>query len=444
MKLNKAILPQLFICLTFVLAAFPILTFGLRSVFTILWAIIGILCVVLRAGKNHLFSKKCFLFLVISILPFLWLCVSMIYTNNYNVGVKRIIQMLPLLIFPIIFYLNRGDFNKKEINKIGWIFSISVIILVFYQIVYSLFKLDFLLGNLTDKEIVSNLVSEENLTNLDIISNIKTRRFRTFILEITDTHFTYQGLWIVFSVFFITRETLLLIKSKYTKGYLLLIFPFILIIWLFLISSRMPILAMVVALFYTIFLNKNINLKSQLSLVFFTLLFLGLGYTLFTPLRVRVDEVFKSKFEFPTESNDSYNYTSVNIRNGIYSCAYYISKNNLVLGVGIGDSQAELNACYSDKIGAKIYTWRDYNTHNQYLYFLVATGLIGLFLFLAVLVLNWRVAIINNNQLYLYFITVVSIVALTENILSRADGVMFFAFFGGLFLFNIKELDDNY
>ncbi|MFH4963793.1 O-antigen ligase family protein [Gaetbulibacter sp. M235] len=299
------------------------------------------------------------------------------------------------------------------------------------------------MAELSKEEIVRNLLSDKNLLNEDVVSGVKIRRFRSFLLDITDTHFTYQGLWIIFSIFFLSKQGLQKFKLKKYKGLLLFGIAIILVGWLFLISSRMPIIAMVIAAFYVMFVLGRITIKSQLLLLLVTLLCLNISYFVFTTFRVRVNEIFKNKFEFPTETKNSYSYTSVNVRNGIYSCVLSLAKENLIFGVGVGDSQDELNKCYTNKIGAKIYTWKDYNTHNQYFFFLVASGLIGVVLFLALLYLHWKTATNRSNQIYLYFITIICLISLTENILSRSDGVMFFAFFSGLFLFNIKELNDN-
>tara|TARA_R110001583_G_C5669759_1_gene410624 strand:+ start:11123 stop:12463 length:1341 start_codon:yes stop_codon:yes gene_type:complete len=441
-QLNKHWLNQIFIGLTFILALFPILTFGLRSIITIVWVLCGILNT-FRLNTKTKKKKRDLIFLIVSILPFIYLCITLFYSENFNLGQRRIVQMLPFFLFPIIFYLNKDQFRAKQLQNICWFFSVSVIILVLYQILYSLFRLDFLMAELSNEEIVRNLLSEKKLLNEDVVSEVKIRRFRSFLLDITDTHFTYQGLWIIFSIFFLSKLGFQKFKLKKYKGLLLFSISLILMVWLFLISSRMPIIAMVIAAFYVMFVLGRITIKYQLLLLLVTLLFLNISYFVFTPFRVRANEIFKTKFEFPTESRGSYSYSSVNVRNGIYFCVSRIAKEHIMFGVGVGDSQDELNKCYNDKIGAKIYTWKDYNTHNQYFFFLVASGLIGAVLFLALLYLHWKTATNRSNPTYLYFITIIGLISLTENILSRSDGVMFFAFFSGLFLFNINELNDN-
>ena len=49
-----------------------------------------------------------------------------------------------------------------------------------------------------------------------------------------------------------------------------------------------------------------------------------------------------------------------------------------MFGVGVGDVQNEMNDCYHNKIGSKVYLWNDYNTHNQFLFFFAAVGVLGI------------------------------------------------------------------
>lgn len=439
-KVNKKILNHTFILFTYVLAAFPVLTFGIRSVVIIIWTILGVLCI--KRKKNEqvkLRENNSKFLLLISVSSYIYLIISLIYTNNYDSGIKRLTQMLPLLIFPVIFYLNREVFDRSLMKRILWVFSISVIVFVFYQIFYSLLNLDYLLADITNKELISNNLSNHKVLDENVINKLKIRRFRNYLIEITNSHFTYQGLWIIFSVFFISLETFRFIKTKKKLSYISIPCVLVMIIWMFFMSTKMPIIAMTIAFFIAISFFKKIRTKTLLLFMSLSLVILILSYFIFTPLYVRFNEVIKTKFELPTGGNDIQNYNSVNVRNGIYYCSIDIIRNNVLFGTGVGDSQEELNKCYKDKIGAKIYTWTDYNTHNQYLYFFLSSGLIGFFLFIILIYIHWKKSIESESQIYLYFILIICLISLTENLLSRSDGVLFFAFFSGLFLFNLKK-----
>ena len=331
---------------------------------------------------------------------------------------------MSLLIFPLIFYLNRNVFTKVIVRRIIWVFCVSVVVFVLLQIIVSLFNIDYLLLDLTEKEIRRNNLSSLTTIEQNRINSIKIRRFRSFILKFGDTHFTYQGLWISFVIFVFLREAYLRFKKNLTHSIILLISASLLIIWLSLLSTRMPLLTVLIASFVTWLLFVKFEIKTFLILLITSILLSITSYFVFVPIKVRINEIFSTKF---------------NLRNGIYYCSFKVIQKNILLGVGVGDSQSELNKCYENKIGAKIYKWMDYNTHNQYLFFLVSTGIGGLLLFLISIYIHLKKSITSRQAMYFYFSIIIILISMTENILVRSDGLMFYAFFGNLFLFNSKK-----
>jgi hypothetical protein len=68
------------------------------------------------------------------------------------------------------------------------------------------------------------------------------------------------------------------------------------------------------------------------------------------------------------------------------------------------------------------------NTHNNYLYFLLATGVVGLMSFLMFILYLFKISLKPINVLKVSFCIIIALNFLTENILSRHWGVMFFTF----------------
>ena len=97
----KGQLKNTFIYLTFMLGCFPILTFVMRSVFTIVWSVFGIYIFISQKKKLNLSLD-----ILIFTLPYLLIVLSLFYSTNKEYGLGVLIQMLSFLIFPIIFYLN--------------------------------------------------------------------------------------------------------------------------------------------------------------------------------------------------------------------------------------------------------------------------------------------------------------------------------------------------
>ena len=167
MKLNK-----IFLFFSVLIGCFPILTFWMRSIITVVWSILGLI-LFFREKREYVFKKDIWLFII----PFLLLIFSLTYSSNLNKGVSSLIKMLSFLIFPFIFYLNRDFFNTKQISKIIYFFSTSVCCLVVFQIIQVLLNYSFITSSVTLPEITSNgfkLLSEINEEKIRKVINFCT------------------------------------------------------------------------------------------------------------------------------------------------------------------------------------------------------------------------------------------------------------------------------
>lgn len=424
MKLNK-----IFLFFSVLIGCFPILTFWMRSIITVVWSILGLI-LFFREKREYVFKKDIWLFII----PFLLLIFSLTYSSNLNKGVSSLIKMLSFLIFPFIFYLNRDFFNTKQISKIIYFFSTSVCCLVVFQIIQVLLNYSFITSSVTLPEIISNGFKLLSEINEEKISQIKLRRFRSFIIAVSNTHATYQGLWISFAVFFLglqfkkTKK-----KSVKTINSLLIV---IITSWLYFISARMPLLALLISSLLTIIFFSNFSRIKllKLGLAFFIVLIASVSFK--NPFSTRVKEYYNTGLTLLEKSSKTTDFNSSNVRNGIYYCDLELISEFSIFGVGIGDVQDKLNECYREKISSKIYTWTDYNSHNQYLFFWLASGVFGFILFFLFLFYCIKTSIKYSKIFYFFFLLLVSFVFLTENLLSRSDGVIFFSFFNSLLFFN--------
>ncbi|WP_298542613.1 O-antigen ligase family protein [uncultured Aquimarina sp.] len=431
-------LNNIFIICSYLLSIFPILTFGIRTIIIIVWIFFGTLSLLKNKSfqiNQDKYSKPIIIFLVIS---FMLLIFSLLYSKDVSEGSKRLIGMLPFAILPIIFYLNKRAFTKKRIDWIINFFCCSVIIFVLYQMLLLLFNFDIITNDLSISEIKRNNLHHLSSISQDQIQQIKIRRLRNFILKLVDSHPTYQGLWISFVVFWLISK----FKSdwrqlKYKIPAILVVG--MLIFWMFVISARMPILASIVAIILTWILFKGVSIRTFSSIILFSIITLFSLYTFIKPINTKVSEIVDNVFTLPTKGNDIYNFNSTNVRSGIYYCDGILVKENWLFGTGIGDMQAELSACYDEKIGAKVYKWQSYNSHNQYLFFLIGSGVLTLFSFCSFLFYSFKKLIAVRNSALFYGFMVISIVMLTENIISRSDGVLFFGLYVSLILLSSKK-----
>lgn len=131
---------------------------------------------------------------------------------------------------------------------------------------------------------------------------------------------------------------------------------------------------------------------------------------------------------------------SVTQRIEFWKAAVGIIKENLLFGVGTGDSKIAFELQY-EKMNSKLTKeWR-FRSHNQFLAVMVSLGILGLIIFLLSLIYP---AVKEKNIFnYLYFtFFVISILSfLTEDTLETQAGITFFSFFNSLLLFCQKKID---
>ena len=184
----------------------------------------------------------------------------------------------------------------------------------------------------------------------------------------------------------------------------------------------------ITSLFWALFENKK-NLKLKIILI----ISLSLLLFLIPKTRNRFSEIFtinNSKF---IESN------YYGVRFVIYKNASELIKEFPFFGYGIGDYNDKLKESYKkNNPSLEVY----YNSHNQYISFLLVGGLFLLLLYFIFLYLNVKLAIKKRNINSLIILCFYSIVMLSENILERENGVIFFSFFLCFFSLNNYNKDE--
>lgn len=428
-KINSISKTKIFLFITILLGCFPILSFGMRSIVTIIWSILGIYIFYTKKNRCKLDTD-----ILIFISPYLLIFLSLFYSTNVDYGLNTLVKMLSFIIFPLIFYLNRDFFTKKQIYQILDFFSLSVLILVSYQLLQIIFHYDVFNSSLTLEEIKANGFTNILEIGNEKIAQIKLRRFRNFIIKISNTHTTYQGLWICLTIFY---SGLRFLKStKYLSKIINIIIIIVLLLWFNLISARMPFLAFIIALTLVLILFYKVSVSKKILMILLPSFLLTVLFLFNNPFSTRVKEYYKTGFSFLNNTSNSSQFNSSNVRNGIYFCDLKLIKKHPFIGVGLGDVQDELNNCYNESIGADIYEWHSYNSHNQYAFFWISSGILGLLSILSLLVLCFYKAFNNKNYLLFFVTCIISLVFFTENLLERSDGLFFSCFFMSILYFN--------
>jgi O-antigen ligase len=101
---------------------------------------------------------------------------------------------------------------------------------------------------------------------------------------------------------------------------------------------------------------------------------------------------------------------------------------NPILGVGIGDVQDESVKEYIRDNNTEAYT-NKYNAHNDWLQILLTTGTVGFVLFLNFFLRLVKKAWVSKDLYMISFVIFYVVVSMTESILERNKGILFFSFF---------------
>jgi len=118
----------------------------------------------------------------------------------------------------------------------------------------------------------------------------------------------------------------------------------------------------------------------------------------------------------------------------VWSQAVELIKDHPLIGVGTGDVKEALVKKYAES-GMDGIEEKRLNAHNQFLQSFAALGIFGFMsLVLGLFIASYK-AIRQNNLVYVMFILIIVVNALTESILEVQAGVIFYAFFNSFFMF---------
>ena len=346
---------------------------------------------------------------------FLICLISLIYSENLDRGVVSLVRKSPLVFFPMYLLFLRG-FNKKHIKLSIEVFSYSVVLLA----IFSLCKVTYLnLGDF-DKQIWEKVTG-------DALSN-----------AIVSTHKLHFALYVLVAILFLTH-TAFNRKSSYINSIFKYISILYLLIFLLMLGTRTTIVtALIFTLIYAAYsLGKQ---KKYVPLI------LGSAFIVSTTAYIVVNNpILKDRIKESINYNNEYainkQWGGTAVRKLIWKYSFQVIEKEPFLGVGIGDSQDELNKSYKNVTESSALKNKNYNAHNEILQILINTGILGLIVFYGS---QFALIQINNkkNSLLILFFVVFFLAGLTESYLERDMGIRVYAFFSSvLFISNYMDED---
>tara|TARA_R110001592_G_scaffold83316_1_gene246712 strand:+ start:5327 stop:6541 length:1215 start_codon:yes stop_codon:yes gene_type:complete len=381
------------------LALLPLLKENVNSILIILCSLLTLVYNIQTKEKRKLNPQ-----LWILTLPFwmFFLHELLSLDNNFD----RVLVHLPFLIFPIIFaykptYID-ADIKKKSL----FVFQISVLLQCSIYVIY------FLLNNSISKFFY-------------VQNNIPF--FREYVSEnyFFEIHPTYFSSFLLVSF---TVSLFLLTKDK--KNIFAIINMAIMVFFIFLFSSRMIVLTLLLTIVLSgIYLIIQRGIKQSILIIFSSLVLLAV---LIFPAKNVIGKRFS---EIKTEINkpivgDYYN--STNTRMAILKCSFILLKEAPLFGYG-DRLQEKLNTCYKENNNSNFYLKQTFNTHNYYINLVTYGGWFFLLLFVAYLFYVYKK--INYSALGLFLFIQFLIINITENYFSRHYGIVLFAYLTAMFIF---------
>jgi O-antigen ligase len=331
-------------------------------------------------------SKKTWSFNVGTLpLIFFAVCVlSLINTANMKTAVHMLELHTSLFFIPLIF-----------------VFSAGLITVEFRRIVFVSFAISVLLLCIVTYVIVAYQSNKFGPASGPF--NYNDPFGRILFSEQAGIHPSYWSMYLIFSMVIVFQK--LKVKDYVKFLVILAMFPFMLILSA---KNQIALFFLVLALIIWNYIHVSVKAKLIIIVVSVTLL-IGIG-ALNEQVRYRfIDELHQTLGE----------------RLILWSAGKEIILEHPVLGVGLGDTDDEVNKILLRDKNDRLF---NYNLHNQYLDYWVTYGTVGLLVFLLILLFPLR----HRDILFRIFILVVGVSLLTEAMLVRQKGLVFFLLFYGL------------
>lgn len=419
--MSQSLLNKIYFGITLLMASFPIWSAKIIPIIIILWSFSSVFMGIyqLKTNKIKLGSIKP---LLIQSSLFIVILIWSLVIDGSNEAHFYLERSLSLLIFPIGFYFNPIKFTTKQLSFIKLIFISSTLILIGSS---SLFAFN----DLTTRFVGPNLPCSS-------ISELLSRpefhyEFRTAFENFSGLHPTYASMYLGISFLFILDIIISRYKDSFSKTIIYYGISLILILFLMAsIASRTPFIATIIASITLLFFI----LKRKIYILY-TFLFLLLTsvvlYLTVPSFSARFSQISINNTEVPSSNKEE---DSFNMRTGILHCSIEVIKSNWLMGVGPGNVQTELNNCYNT-IAPEVYKGKEFNSHNQFLGYWAAMGIMGISSFLLILLSSVIVSYKNKNFIPVTLSLFFSICFLTENIMVRQQGIVAISFFINLFYF---------
>lgn len=351
--------------------------------------------------------------LILLVLYFLGL-ITILYSTDKQEGLNVTGRQTALFLIPVLLVLNALDLNKYKFLLLK-IFAFTCVVTILYLYADAL-----------------RVIAYFHLPKSSLFSSMFINHNFSAPIEL---HATYMSMYVAISIvtllYYLVQEKKLSNQFFYSLGIV------ILSAGLVQLSSRAVVIALLIIInvAFPFFMLKG---KQRLYFIIIATVFSAASIFIITTVNS-----FKVRY-IGELKNDL---TQVSVNNELleprivrWKLAMQLVKQSPIIGHGNGSEKAMLKQLYFEN---KLYIsyLNEFNAHNQYLSFLLKTGIIGLLIYLYALFFGFSLAVKKRDFLFLSFMIIVAVVSVSENILDVNKGIFFYSFFMSLFtLASLSEM----
>jgi len=388
--------------------------------FMIMWLLFWLLENSTRIRRLYFDIKPAYKILfILFILYYFWQAAGLIYSADLKMGLLNLFGRLSLVLFPLVMVFP-GEMIKNRIKILLRIFAAGTFIYMLFSFCFALYR---------------SLHFQDGIWTFNPHPPEFWWLSYFYAAELTvSQHPSYIALYVLLSAL-ISFESWFDNSLKTIIRYMWLIVGILLIISIYFLSSRAVILSSLILV--PVYLVRKFKELNKLKFAWISILVIVIALIPLIIKNQRVSSLFNTISKEQTEPEKK-----TEPRLIIWNASLKIAKNNLLLGVGIGDVRSDLVKEYN-KIGEEVMIKERYNVHNQFLEVLLENGLIGSVIFLTIFVSMIYIAIMDKNLLYGCFIFMIIFSFMFETMLYRLAGVSFFSLFSFLLLYikPVKKTD---
>lgn len=335
---------------------------------------------------------------------FLWALIGSLFSSYSTEGFHIVKKFIPFMVFSLAYLFASDSLKKKTPAYI----SSGFIIGITGSILFLLLKL-----------VMNFNQSEENLMR------IFSHQFTYFnFTNPLKTHPTYFSVWILLANFFVFNSKKL---KPYIKSILFGIFFTGMIFTMSRVGLFLYVLQILAVFFYLSKKWKKIYLSGAvLCLVLSVYLYKYQLSNFYLLQRFSIELAWDTDAE--NTGSEINNRVADDSRTARWSAIWQTIQEKPLLGYGVGSEKNILEKTYAEH-DLEVSLKRMYNTHNQYLFYILENGFLGLILFLSYFIINIILALKQRDLLVFSFIIGILMIFIFENYMYRSMGFLTMALF---------------